>query len=57
MKCDSCSNLISEPPDLSSPHGEIYCLEGHWKGMDVIGSFDNELNDPWKFCKDYKENT
>uniref|UniRef100_A0A6M3IP58 Uncharacterized protein n=1 Tax=viral metagenome TaxID=1070528 RepID=A0A6M3IP58_9ZZZZ len=55
MKCDSCIHIIVEPPTMDSPYGEYACGKGHWEGGPIPDETIKE--DPWKYCKDYKEDT
>jgi hypothetical protein len=51
-KCDNCKYQICEPSNNKEPNGSFYCLYSYWEGT---GFREQEiLNDPWKFCKDYK---
>ena len=57
MKCDNCTHLICDPPCMDDPYGCYACGIGHWDGMGEQSEGEPEPNtDPWKFCKDFKEN-
>lgn len=60
MKCDNCIHLrkysggsyhaVAE--GMADPYPIMLCAKRHW--FDGPPDYENEEDDPWKDCKDYK---